>query len=130
MAGIIGQVLFVPDSGSTEAYVSAWFPSNGNKIISTLNVIAIIDFGEIEVEVQTKNSEQDDGNAVTLGTTSGVQGVVGDTPWAAGADLLSGGVTGLLELVRYQYTITAGKSAQGHASGVHFRMLNPGWLSH
>jgi hypothetical protein len=133
---LIGQVLIKPLASPTPAgaYFSPWFPSGGNEILATVDVMAILgasgsEATGIEIFIETKISEQDDAAVRSFGPFGGAGGfAIGRSTFTAGTSLSDlTASSGLLELVRYRYEIVGGA---GGVAGIHFRMLNPTWLSH
>jgi len=128
---IIGQSLFSQSTTGT-VYFSPWFPRGGNAATFACEVIAsadtTADIDMFTIQVQTKNAEDSDMSAVDVGTgasiTLGTDEKV--TNFEAGGKLSSATDQGFKELVRFQYTVKA--KTNGRA-WVHFRMLNPAWLS-
>jgi hypothetical protein len=119
---LIGQFL----ASAEDPYHSPWFPSGGNELTSVVDVIRVIGGGTIDVAVETKNSEQDDSNATSLGS-SGTITTEGRTVFTVGTSIdRNTGTAGFFELTRYVYTV-GGASA---GDGVHMRMQNPSWLGH
>ncbi|MFQ5504634.1 MAG: hypothetical protein ACE5F1_07555 [Planctomycetota bacterium] len=128
---IIGQTLFVASTGGP--YLSPYIPRGGNAAQITCDLIGY--WGGItsfDIEIQTKNSEQDDAVIAanpavhvlgTLPVIAGGGGTIGLNTGSFGG-LLSGGTAGFLELVRFEYQLVGPVGA-----GVHFRMLIPSWLT-
>jgi hypothetical protein len=121
------------DSTGGDIYFSPWFPRGGNSAVFACEMIACADttndIDTFTVQVQTKNAEDSDMDAVDLlvspqsiglGTDEGV------TSFSAGAKLSDTGNQGMKALVRFKYMVKA--KADGRA-WVHFRMLNPAWRS-
>ena len=79
------------------------------------------------MQVETKNAEDSDKEAIELlATTETITLTAGTiTKFEAGANLDSAN-QGMQELVRFVYILTAQTGTQ---AWVHFRMLNPSWLS-
>lgn len=126
----IGQTLRAPTSATEVTYFSPWFSRGGNKCTLTCDVIASDGLTHFKIAVQTKNSEQSDkdqstfvpqsGGATTMTLTTNSQ-----TRWQVGANLDSAN-NGFLELVRFKYQV---KADSGKHGWVHFRMLDPQWLT-
>lgn len=125
---IIGQVLHAINGadGTETYYFSPWFGRGGNLMGLVADIIATEGLKEFGVTVQTKNTEDADPgtgltsemvvNPVTAGTHNSVVGAT-----------LPGATAGALELVRYRFRLeVAGTTADGW---IHFRMLNPTWLT-
>lgn len=108
-------------TGSAYSVFSPWFPRGGDILRATAEVTMIYGTNaKLTVRVFTKNSETTgDGVDVDTAVTADIERT------AAGRETKewSGGTTGLLELVRYKFTI------EGNAGAfVLFRMLTPVWL--
>lgn len=124
---VIGKFLPAAETPGL-VYQSAWFPSGGNEIHAVVDLIHVIGSGTVKVEVETKNSEQDDDSATLMsGGGSGTLSTAGRTAFSAGASIEQGSTNaGLLELSRYKITVIGTDAGDG----VYIRMLNPSWLSH
>jgi hypothetical protein len=131
---IIGQVLQSVVQ-ATKTYYSPWIPTEGNLAVISCEVVDSEGLESFEITVQTKNSEDSDKDAVTPKDGSSVSITIATTEtitkFNVGAKLSATGATdvGFKELFRYKYEVagpTEGASGNGF---VHFRMLNPGWLT-
>lgn len=100
--------------GSTSV-PSPWFRRLGDSATFFCEVIAIRD-AVMAILVRTKNSDDPDSGATTL-TTLEISGTGVDSVHASGMD----------ELVRFEYTVTAATDDPPTARFVHFRMLPPAW---
>ena len=112
-------------ASSQDAFYTPWFARGGNMLITTVDVIGLTGAATLQVDVQTKDSEDSDdvGNATILATLGPAGVVVGPNTFQAGAPL-QGVVPAVQELVRYKVTV------QGpEGSGVFIRFLNPTWLN-
>ena len=128
---IIGETLFSEDSADGDTYFSPWFPRGGNLMACTCEVIQVAAGANISaftIQVQTKNKDQSDMSAASLlSTAQSITLTAGSyTKFNAGASLDSTTDQGVLELVRFCYKV---KAQSGKLAWVHFRMLNPSWLS-
>jgi hypothetical protein len=132
---IIGQVLQGVEQ-TTVTYHSPWMPAEGNLAVMSCEVVDSQGLDSFDVTVQTKNSEDSDKDAVVpkdgANVSIGISTTETITKFNVGAKLSATGATdvGFKELFRYKYDVT-GPETPGAANGfVHFRMLNPAWLSH
>src|SRR5262252_9015983 len=126
---IIGQTIVATPDGVTTVYYGPWFHRNGNLAVMACDVIATSGLGAFVIDVQTKNTDESDktvvnpnsgaSNSITL-TANTV------TNFQVGAALTSTALLGFKELVRFKYGITASGAGNGW---VHFRILNPAWLT-
>jgi hypothetical protein len=129
---LLGQLLNGKPN-TTVTYYSPWFPRSGNLAQFTCQVFGSEGLSggseAFKISVQTKNLEQSDkdvstpqgGGAQTMSLTA-----LALTTWEVGANLSSGN-TGFLQLVRFKYELI---SATGSGEPwVHFRLLNPVWLT-
>lgn len=129
---IIGVTLH-SQSTTGKVYFSPWFPRGGNSATFACEVIACADttndIDTFSIQVQTKNAEDSDLDAVdllgspqsiTLGTDENI------TNFQAGAKLSDTVNQGMKALVRFKYIV---KSKVNGRAWVHFRMLNPAWRS-
>lgn len=105
---IIGQTVF----GNGSFYFSPWFPRQGDGAVFAAECIASGASGSIMFTVQTKNKAQADASLTTVGSSTFLT--------AGQVGTYSG--TGLLELVRFAYSV--GVVGSGW---VHFRVLPPAW---
>lgn len=130
---LLGQTLCGIDD-TTVAFYSPWFPRGGNLAKFTCQVFASADIsggGEaFKITVETKNVDDSDKDVVTP-QGGGLQTITLASPpvlttWEVGANLSSGN-TGFLELVRFKYWLISETSDV--EPWVHFRMLNPIWLT-
>jgi hypothetical protein len=107
---LIGQTLY----GRSIIAYSPWFSRNGNRGLFSAEVLLVDGGGGVQLSMESKNSEDVDSAAATVGTSayipSGVGTVLG---------------TNLKELVRYKYTVNASGTS---TAWVHFRVLPPAWL--
>ena len=130
---IIGQTMFSDQEGAALTFYSPWFPSNGNYASFVLDLLTISNAGKVVVEVQSKNSEDDDRLVEDAGYnfawTSSAFSTAGLHPFTAGKSLAVTSQTdyGLLELVRFKFTVTSDNSAQGL---VNARVLSPSFQTH
>ena len=128
---IIGETLLSENSTDGDTYFTPWFPTGGNLAALTCEVIAVAGASKIDsfkVQVQTKNKEDADKDAVDLlGTAQSITLTAGAyTKFNAGASLDSTTDAGFLELVRFMYIP---KADAGKLAWVHYRMLPPSWLT-
>ena len=128
---IIGHTIFSKTSGDQEPsardlYYSPGFPREGNWASFACDIVDSEDIDLFEVEIQTKNSEDSDKDSTNLGTNSVTltDGLV--TTFSEGAALGSSSAA-FKELVRYQYKLQLSEFAS--FGWVHFRMLDPSWLT-
>ena len=129
---IIGETLMSSGSSQVKTYYSPWMPAEGNLAIVSCEVATTSNLTSFTVTVQTKNSRQSDkdasnpaggaANPITL-TTETV------TKFNVGAKLSDAVNDGFKEWFRYKYQLT-GPLSVGTDGYVHFRMLNPAWLTH
>jgi hypothetical protein len=131
---LLGQLLDGKPN-ATATYFSPWFPRGGNLAKFTCQVFAsesLSGGGEgFKISVETKNSEDSDkdqsaftpqgGGAQTMTLTA-----LALTTWEVGADLGSSN-NGFLELVRFKYQLISATAST--EPWVHFRILNPVWLT-
>lgn len=117
--------LLSPVSGTTDTTVfSPWFPRGGDKLLATLEVVAVSG-ATVKVELFTKNSEDpDDGDPADTGGSP-----VNITRSSAGRTTQEwsdeeASTIGIEELVRYKYTVSGSASSDW----VLFRMLPPVWF--
>lgn len=129
---ILGQLLDGTPN-TTTAYFSPWFPRGGNLAKFTCQVFASESLSGgsefFRILVQTKNSEDSDKGAITpQGGTAQTMSLtaLALTTWEVGANLSSAN-TGFLELVRFKYELVS--ATAGTEPWVHFRILNPVWLT-
>ena len=124
---IIGETLAAPLQGYTGVYFSPWFPRGGNAAIFQFDMIVAYNMSSVTVDIETKNTEDDDKDASSLKTetisspSSGTR-----TRIEAGANLGASATAGFKELVRYKYALAA---TSGRGGFIHYRMLTPAWLS-
>jgi hypothetical protein len=95
---------------------SPWFPRRGDRIIYTIDIVDAIG-AQITVKLFTKNSED-------AGDGTDTTNAIGPTNTIGRSD--SEFTSGLLELVRYQFVVTA--DSAGTLGWVAFRMLPPVWF--
>ena len=57
---IIGQTMFSDQEGGAQVFYSPWFPSSGNYASFVLDLLNVSGGASVIVEVQSKNSEDDD----------------------------------------------------------------------
>ena len=129
---IIGQVLQV-QVGTNQTYYGPWSSAEGNLAVVSCEVIQTAGLAGFEITVQTKNTEDSDkdqvspaggtSNSITLSTET-------LTKFNVGAKLSDTTNLGFKELYRYKYFVDGGESDPGGTGFVHFRMLNPAWLTH
>ena len=111
------QLLIAKDT--TLTIFSPWFPRGGDNAIFSLDVIDVDGTPSLAVDIFTKNSEDTGEGAMTgisfsmTGTTAGV----------TTTRLESTKTNGMLELVRYQFKLTAGNAGDW----ILFRMLPTSW---
>lgn len=118
------QLLFCGSVPATGIKVySPWFPKSADHLRASLEVTQI--FGAtIKVELFTKNSEDagDGTNADSAGVPTNITAnAVGRTT----QEWYSSGTVGLLEMVRYRFTVTGTLTSHW----VLFRMLPPVWFN-
>jgi hypothetical protein len=107
---IIGQTVF----GGT--FYSPWFPRQGDSGVFTAE--SINSLGTLTFKIQTKNKDQaDTAAAYASAASSNIFGTV-----STGSFLGTVMGTMLLELVRFEYTISSSTN-----NWVHFRVLPPAW---
>lgn len=127
---LIGQTLAAPATGGGAIYYSPWFPRGGNAGVFQLDLMEVVDMSTVQFAIETKNTEDDDKDALTSFasvTISSFSSLPARTKLVAGASLDSTTTdSGFRELVRYRYTLDSSSSDGGF---IHFRMLNPAWLS-
>ncbi len=120
------------DTSSVKIYYSPWMPAGGNGATMCCEVVAAHRLDGFDITVQTKNSDQSDKDAtppylgadkpVTLSTET-------RTDFSVGTKISDTVNAGFKELYRYKYIVT-GDIGVGTGNGyVHFRMLNPSWLT-
>ena len=110
---IIGQTVVAENSTGTVVY-TPWFPRQGNDCTSVLDIIAISGDARVDVDMETKNSDQIDSAAGSMGSVSDK---TASTSFSC---------TNAKELCRYKITVkyyTTGTSIVY----AHFRMLAPSW---
>lgn len=125
---IIGQVLQAIDT--TAVYYSPWMSAEGNLAVISCEVVAS-NLGAFAITVQTKNTEDSDKDAVAPnGGTSNAITLTTETvtKFNVGGKLSSSTDLGFKEMFRYKYELN--NSEIGGTGFVHFRMLNPAWLTH
>lgn len=110
---LIGQTLFAPDADPFAVYYSPWFPRQGDSFTALVEVIKTSGAFLAEVQVQTKNEEQADASASSLGAVFSISAE------GTATELRSG----CLELVRYEITLS-GVNADRWA---HMRFNAPQW---
>jgi hypothetical protein len=111
---IIGQTIVAAITGSTTTVYTPWIASWGNAAIFSYELIAIGGTSaSFAAKVFTKKSED-----VDPGTQKGSTSTQTTPNTYSIAD-----ASGLLELVRVEFTLTAGTGV----AQAHFRPLNPSW---
>lgn len=118
------QLLFpgaVPATGIK--MFSPWFPSGGDHVRMTLEV-AEVDGATIRVDLFTKNSE-DGGDGTNADSAVGPTNITANAVGRTTVEWYSTGTIALLEMVRYQFTVTGANSTDW----VLFRMLAPVWFN-
>lgn len=128
---IIGQVLMSPEETLT-TYYGPWVTAEGNLAVVACEVINTENVESFSVTVQTKNSEESDKDAVAPqgGADNAITPATETvTKFNVGAKLSSTTDLGFKELMRYKFKVTAA-SGTGANGFVHFRMMNPAWLTH
>ena len=109
-------------AANTAAKDHAFWPDE----LPLAEAIAFGNMTSLSCQVQHKSMDQGDNSAASIGSDQAITlAALTQTTWTAGADLEYGVKQGLLELIRFKYTVTA-SSTVGFA---HIRMLNPSWLS-
>ena len=129
----IGHLLRAPFHATeppTAVYYSPWYPRAGNLAVFQCDVIAFHGIESFSIDVQTKNSEDDDAvgnNASNKLVTQAITLTANTrTPITAGSSL--GAATDRFEeLYRFKISLQAQENTRG--GFVHWRMLNPSWLS-
>lgn len=114
---LIGQTIFVPAAGSPGVfYYGPWMPRQGDALTGVLEVLnASASSGwNLKLEIETKNNEESDASAVSLGGVT-----VSTAPAVTG----SFAAAGCLELVRYRISGTG----SGTDRWIHFRANPPIW---
>lgn len=130
---IIGETLMSSDNSTVKTYFGPWMAAEGNLAVVACEVVNTTNLQSFTVTVQTKNSEQSDKDAANpAGGASNVITLSTETltKFNVGAKLSDTVNDGFKELYRYKYSVT-GALAIGAGNGyVHFRMLNPSWVTH
>jgi hypothetical protein len=112
---LIGQSILAPGGDVTIDYFGPWLPRASNGASFTVEILLAAAAGwTLDFEVQHKRSEEPDSAAVPVGALTGITTV--------GTKTLS--VSGLLELVRYKYSFTAGGV---NPDWIHLRANPPIW---
>jgi hypothetical protein len=130
---IIGQVLQGVEQKGT--YYSPWMSAGGNLAVMSCEVIDSQGLESFKVSVQTKNSEDSDKDAATpkdgANVSIGISTTETITKFNVGAKLSATGATdvGFKEIFRCKYDVTGSESVGAGNGFVHFRVLNPGWLT-
>jgi hypothetical protein len=127
---ILGQLIRTVQGG-TSTYYSPWFPRLGTRAVFACNPIGFAELEHFKIKVQTRKAEDDNLSATIkeVGTAETVSLGSADSvhTFARGNTIDGpGSGQGFLELVRFVYKV---KSNSGNRGWVHFRMLNPGWLT-
>lgn len=125
---ILGQLLDGIAS-TTSTYFSPWFPRGGNLAKFTCQVFEFDEIDKFQISVQTKNSEDSDKDATAPQGGSAQNMTLTQlalTTWEVGANLSSANA-GFKELVRFKYEVVSLTAST--EPWVHFRVLNPLWLS-
>jgi hypothetical protein len=108
--------------------------AEGNLAVISCEVVDSAGLESFRITVQTKNPEDSDKDAVTPKDGGSVNIAITTTEtitkFNVGARLSATGATdvGFKELFRYRYDVEGPEGATGNGF-VHFRMLNPGWLT-
>lgn len=112
---IIGELLM--QSGDP-VYYSQWFPRQGDQAIFTVELLAVASeaMGFV-MTVETKNSDETDGDAVEAGNSGVLSGLGVSSTSVLG---------GLKEWVRYMYTFS--DVFGGTNEWLQFIMLDPIWM--
>ena len=110
---LIGQTVLAPNGGATATYFTPWWPRQGDALTAVIEVLKASGAFTMVCAVETKNQEQSDASAATLGSTFNITST---TPTPATR-------SGCLELVRYKFTLSGDSASQG----VHFRSNAPQW---
>jgi hypothetical protein len=129
---ILGKTVFSGPTGAAQVYYTPWFSAGGNYGTFNLEILNNNGNTEVQLEVQTKNSEDADkagALADNSWTNATLWSTVGIYSYAAGVTLSAEGSTdhGLLELVRFKITVTGIEGAEGLAN---IRMLAPSFQTH
>jgi hypothetical protein len=106
-----GEFLFTGSSGVH----SPWFERLGDAATFFCQLIAVRD-AVLSVQIQTKSREEPDEAATTLDTFNMTAIGVGSTR-----------VTGMREVVRFEYAVTTVVLVPPVGNFAHFRMLPPAW---
>lgn len=127
---IIGQLL--DGALGTSTYYSPWFPRAGNLAVFACEVVQTDGSPSFKITVETKDSESSDKDSGTVVPQGGANNVITATAnvittFSVGAPLDSTANNGFLQLVRFKYTLST--AVEGSRPWVHFRMLNPIWLT-
>lgn len=121
---IIGQTIFV-DGEPVISYYSPWFARRGNAAVFVCDVIQTADVNSFDVGVETKASEESDGSAVALASEPITLTANTRTSFEVGSGLAG---AGFKDLVRFRYDL-AWNGSGVDLGYLHFRMLNPAWLT-
>lgn len=105
---LIGQSVFLPSAGTPGViYFGPWVARHGDGMTAVMEILRASSSGwSFRLEVETKNAEDSDAAAASLGSTA---------PTTVGTHTLH--VTGCKELVRYKFSGTGG----GADRWLHFR---------
>ncbi len=115
---LIGQSLLAITSGDT-VYYTPWFPRGGNALTVVVEVLrASGATTKFECQVQTKNQEDADSAATSVGTAISVNSSTTQYKTTSARR-----TNGCKELVRYAYSIRA----SGSPCWIHMRTNPPIW---
>jgi hypothetical protein len=122
---LIGQTIS-SETASGNTYYSPWIPRGGNAAIFVVDVIETADLQSFTITAQTKAVEDDDSAASAVGGAKTVT-LTNDTrtSFPRGTGVTGGGFQ---DLVRFKYVIKQA-SSPSDLGYVHFRMLNPAWIT-
>ena len=120
---LIGQTVLAPTTAT--AYYGPWFPRGGNSLkaeVQFLNksLALATSLTTFTCEVQTKNNEDADSAATTIGAAF----TVDHTTRLGVVTVSASTLTGAKELVRYKFNL----QNTGSAAWVHFNPNPPIWL--
>lgn len=110
---LIGQSVLAPTGGAV--YYTPWMPRQGDAFTVVIEVLRTSGTLTFSCQVQTKNAEDADSAASSLGSAISVTTTAGAVTKA--------NRTGALELVRYALTITGSSALRW----IHFRSNPPIW---
>lgn len=113
---LIGQTIFAPGSDPGAVYYTPWFPRQSDAFTAVIEILKASGAYSMDVEIETKNREQADSSAITLGAAYSITSTTHFTSTQFR--------TGALELVRYKFTVLGADST---ARWIHFRSNAPQW---